>query len=92
MEQINKVHEYIALIRKEAETDYWVTIPDIPGCYATGETADDAIIYFQQALESHIVCMRESDLRLPPARTLREVSEKEKEYIEAFVIEVAQRA
>jgi predicted RNase H-like HicB family nuclease len=44
--------EYIALIRKDAGTDYWVNIPDIPGCIASGETEEEAKAQFAEALIS----------------------------------------
>lgn len=33
--------QYIALIRKDRNTDYWVDIPDLPGCISSGETEEE---------------------------------------------------
>ena len=43
--------KYPVLIHKEDESDYGVTIPDIPGCFTSGSTIDDAMVNVQQAVE-----------------------------------------
>ncbi|MET0105773.1 MAG: type II toxin-antitoxin system HicB family antitoxin [Sedimenticola sp.] len=42
-------HQYIALIRKDRDTDYCI-VPDVPGCYASGKTKEEAKAIFEQAL------------------------------------------
>jgi len=93
MPPVNKeeteMREYVALIRKEENTDYWVDIPDLPGCVSSGETKEDAIANFQEALDIHMDTMREDNLEFPEARPLANVLEAEKdEYLEAYVIEI----
>jgi predicted RNase H-like HicB family nuclease len=41
---------YVAVIRKVPGTDYWVDIPDIPGCISRGATPDAAKANFREAL------------------------------------------
>ena len=43
--------KYPVLIHKDDETEYGVTIPDIPGCFTLGETIDQAIANIQGAVE-----------------------------------------
>lgn len=43
--------KYPVLIHKDADTEYGVTIPDIPGCFTMGETVDRAMINVQEAVE-----------------------------------------
>jgi predicted RNase H-like HicB family nuclease len=43
--------KYPVLIHKEDETEYGVTIPDIPGCFTLGKSVDDAIRNVQDAVE-----------------------------------------
>ena len=33
--------KYVALIRKEDTTEYWVDIPDLPGCISAGKTEEE---------------------------------------------------
>ncbi len=53
--------EYIALIRKDAGTDYWVNIPDISGCIASGETEEEAKVQFAEALKLHLKAINRSE-------------------------------
>lgn len=45
---------YIAIIHKDAESDYGVSFPDFPGCITAGSTVDEAKALAQEALEGHI--------------------------------------
>ena len=42
------------VIHKDLETDYSVTIPDLPGCFTAGATIEDAINMAHEAAECHI--------------------------------------
>lgn len=45
---------YPIVIHKDAESDYGVTVPDLPGCFSAGETLDDAMAQAVEAIECHI--------------------------------------
>jgi predicted RNase H-like HicB family nuclease len=45
---------YPIVIHKDAETDYGVTVPDLPGCFSAGDTLDDALNQAVEAIECHI--------------------------------------
>jgi predicted RNase H-like HicB family nuclease len=45
---------YIALIHKDAASDYGVSFPDFPGCISAGRTLDDARSMAAEALSLHI--------------------------------------
>lgn len=80
---------YVALVRKEDETDYWVDMPDIPGCASSGETLDAAMANFEDALAFHLKGMKESGLFLPEPRTIQAVLGAEEDpYIESYVVEI----
>lgn len=84
--------KYIALIRKEEGTDYWVDVPDIPGCVSRGQTTDEAMANFQQALESHLALMRETKQELPSPREKDDVlNAEEDEWHQAYLVEVTNR-
>lgn len=45
---------YPVIIHKEHGTAYGVTVPDLPGCFSAGDTADDALTQAIEAIECHI--------------------------------------
>ena len=48
------MRQYIALIHKQADSDYGVSFPDFPGCIAAGATLDEAREMAEQALAFHL--------------------------------------
>lgn len=46
--------KYHIILHKEKNSDYGVTIPDIPGCYTAGSSIDEAITMAQEAIECHL--------------------------------------
>lgn len=76
---------YIAVIRKTPDTDYWVDIPDIPGCVSRGATAEAAKRNFREALALHL----KGDAALPPPRTRQQLRADELEdSVDTFEIEI----
>lgn len=45
---------YIALIHKEANSDFGVSFPDLPGCVSVGSTQGEARAHAAEALALHI--------------------------------------
>lgn len=82
--------KYIALIRKEEGTDFWVDIPDIPGCISRGKTVDEAMENFQEALDFHLESMREDRVSLPSPRSKEDVLGSEQDpWQQAYLVEVS---
>ena len=46
--------KYPIAIHKDADSDYSVAIPDLPGCFSAGATMDEAIEMAREAAECHI--------------------------------------
>ena len=46
--------KYPIVIHKDPESDYSVTIPDLPGCFSAGATIEEAINMAQEAAECHV--------------------------------------
>jgi len=73
--------QYLVRINKDPDSDWGASVPDVPGCVATGKTIDQALRRIAGAIEIHIRGMREDGLRPPrprhrvvtPRRTPREV-------------------
>ena len=45
---------YPVIIHKDPDSDYGVTVPDLPGCFTAGDTVDDAIVQAVESIECHI--------------------------------------
>lgn len=55
--------KYPVLIHKDTDTEYGVTIPDIPGCFTAGPTVDQALKNLQEAVELYF---EGEDITSPP--------------------------
>ncbi len=64
---------YIAVVHKEAKTDFGVSFPDFPGCVTVGQSVDEAKDSAQEALALHIKGMIEDGDQLPVPSRLEEV-------------------
>ncbi len=42
------------VIHKDPDSDYGVTVPDLPGCFSAGETVDEALSEVVEAIETHL--------------------------------------
>jgi predicted RNase H-like HicB family nuclease len=56
---------YIALLRKDADSDFGVDFPDFPGCITAGSTLEETRAMAQEALQAHIECMVELGQAIP---------------------------
>ena len=56
---------YIALLRKDPDSDFGVDFPDFPGCITAGSTLEETRVMAQEALEAHIGCMAELGQAVP---------------------------
>jgi predicted RNase H-like HicB family nuclease len=69
---------YIALTHKEADSDFGVSFPDIPGCVTAGATLDKAREMATGALRLHIECVLQDGEALPePPSLVSVVAERE---------------
>lgn len=73
--------QYLVRINKDPRSDWGASVPDLPGCVATGKTIDVALRRIQGAIQLHLRGMRADGLRPPrprhravrPRRTPRQV-------------------
>jgi predicted RNase H-like HicB family nuclease len=56
---------YIALIHKDADSDYGVSFPDLPGCVTAGSTIDEALAMAKEALALQIEGLLEEGEAVP---------------------------
>ena len=64
---------FIAILHKEAESDFGVSFPDFPGCITAGANIDEAKDMAQEALTLHIQGMLEDGDPLPDPLRLEEI-------------------
>ena len=84
---------YIALIRKDKNSDYGVDFPDFPGCITAASSIDEARELAIEALNAHISLMLEDNYILPEPSSLEKImsSKKNKEAV-AFMIPIYQKS
>ncbi len=63
----------------DSESDYGVTVPDLPGCFSAGNTFDDALINAEEAIECHVEGMLIDGEQIPSNKSV-EVYKRKKEY------------
>jgi predicted RNase H-like HicB family nuclease len=64
---------YIALIRKQPDSDYGVEFPDFPGCITAGKSLEEARRMASEALNFHIAGMVEDRETIPHPSALDEI-------------------
>ena len=67
------MRQYIALIHKDAGSDYGVSFPDLPGCVTAGLDLDDARAMAEEALALHLAGMAEDEEPIPEPSSLEAV-------------------
>lgn len=45
---------YPVVLHKDSNSDYGVTVPDLPGCFSAGGSFDDALQQVVEAIECHL--------------------------------------
>jgi predicted RNase H-like HicB family nuclease len=67
------MRQYIALIHKDADSDYGVSFPDLPGVISAGKTLDEARDMAAAALVFHLEGLAEDGEAAPEPSSLEEV-------------------
>lgn len=57
--------KYPVVIHKDNDSDYGVTIPDLPGCFTAGDTFEDAADMAVEAAELHLEAYLEEGVDIP---------------------------
>jgi len=70
---------YAIAIHKDDDSDYGVTVPDLPGCFSAGQTLHEALAMAKEAIELHLEGMIEDGEAVPDASDV-EVYQKDSAY------------
>jgi predicted RNase H-like HicB family nuclease len=79
--QTMKRIQYLVRINRDPHSDWGASVPDLPGCVATGKTLDTALRRIEQVIALHVRGLREDGLPVPrpshrtvtPRRRSREI-------------------
>ncbi len=61
---------YVALVHKDADSDFGVSFPDFPGCVSAAGTLAEATAMAAEALIGHVDLMIDAGLAIPEPGTL----------------------
>lgn len=67
---------YIALLRKDRNSDFGVEFPDLPGCVSAGSTLEEARVMAEEALAAHVAFLREDGDAVPASSPLDVVAKR----------------
>jgi predicted RNase H-like HicB family nuclease len=67
--------QYLVRINKDPTSDWGASVPDLPGCVATGKSIDIALRRIEKAIALHLQGMRQDGIR-PPLPRHRSVTPK----------------
>ncbi|MCK4795737.1 MAG: type II toxin-antitoxin system HicB family antitoxin [Spirochaetes bacterium] len=62
--------KYTLIIHKDDNTDYGVTIPDLPGCFSAGSSLEEAIENAEEAILTHIEGLLIDNEDIPEPKTI----------------------
>lgn len=62
---ITRRKETVIFILEKQEEEYWVTVSELPGCYASGSTIEEAIANVKDAVTEHISGLKEMKEPIP---------------------------
>lgn len=76
---------YIAVVHKDAKSDFGVSFPDFPGCITAGSSIDEAKDMAHDALSLHIKGMMEDGENIPAPSKLEDIMD-DPDYSDAAAI------
>ncbi len=50
---------------EEDDSQFWAEVPDLPGCYGSGDTFMDAVKSISNGIETHLAAMLEDGIEIP---------------------------
>jgi predicted RNase H-like HicB family nuclease len=68
---------YLVRINQDPDSDWGASVPDLPGCVATGKTIDAALRRIQAAIELHLAGLKADGYGAPARGESRRAGEDE---------------
>ena len=64
--------KFTVVLHSDDGVRYGVTVPDLPGCFSSGESLDDALSSVADAIDAHVEWLLEEGGEVPVRRPLAE--------------------
>jgi predicted RNase H-like HicB family nuclease len=64
--------QFPIFIHKDKDSDYGVTVPDLPGCFSAGSTIEEAIENAHEAIECHVEGLLLDNDPIPQKKSLEQ--------------------
>ena len=58
-----------AVVIERGPTSYGASVPDLPGCFAVGDTLDEVERLIEEAIASHLSLLKAEGKPIPPPQT-----------------------
>jgi predicted RNase H-like HicB family nuclease len=75
---------YPVIVHKDPDSDFGVTVPDLPGCFSAGTTLSEALTNTLEAISGHLECFTGDGEAIPEASEL-EVYSTDAAYADAYL-------
>lgn len=62
--------DYTILIHQAEEGGFWSDVHALPGCYSQGETIDETLQNTKEAIEAHLIALKEEYEKAPVEESL----------------------
>ena len=62
--------EYTVILHSAGEGGYWVEVPSLPGCYSQADTVEQALVSVREAIETHLVALKDDSQEIPQEESL----------------------
>jgi len=73
--------KYAVLIHKDPDSDFGITVPDLPGCFSAGDSLESALVNAEEAILTHVEGLLIDNELIPEPSSYDEIlklSKKEK--------------
>ena len=67
--------KFVIVIEPDDDGSWWVRVPELPGCFSSGETPEEAARNARDAIEGHIAALRECGYPVPNGLEIDSVAE-----------------
>ena len=58
------------VLHKDPDSDYGVTVPDLPGCFSAGSTIEEAFAMAREAIELYVATLVEDGREIPDGSSI----------------------
>ena len=65
--------QYLVIFEKSNDGSIWAQVPDLPGCFSSADTIEEAKKSAVETIELHIEGLREEGLEIPAPFTKAEL-------------------